>query len=109
MHDSRFFFRGKVVIYSILVLLAAGMLFSQASFAKRSGDDRSYFSGIIQVRPTDGLHGRWVIGGQDIVTEPGTEFDERDGLLAIGSCAKVEWRSGRLHEIDSEPLSDCPR
>jgi hypothetical protein len=53
------------------------------------------------------LQGEWVIGGRTFKTGAGTEFDEAEGRLTAGSCAKVEVRSGRVHEIDSEPMSDC--
>jgi hypothetical protein len=80
--------------------------------ASASGGDReknrSGFSGIVQSRPPDGLQGQWVIGGRTFVADAGTEFDQSDGDLAVGACAEVQVRNGRVHEIDSEPFHNCP-
>ena len=77
--------------------------------AKQGNDDkdREVFIGIIQSMPSSGLQGEWIIGGQTFLTIPGTEFDQTDGPLTVNGCAKVEFRNGEVHEIDSEPLSDC--
>ena len=75
--------------------------------AKDRDDNRTEFYGIIKARPKDTLQGEWVIGDRTVKTEPGTEFDETDGKLTVGSCAKVHLRNGKVHEIDSEPMSDC--
>lgn len=94
------------LVFTIAVLLAVA---PNPALARRGGDDgnRSEFYGIVQERPADGLHGEWVIGGETFVTEAGTEFDQYEGDLAVGSCAKVEVRYDRVHEIDSEPMRDC--
>jgi hypothetical protein len=47
------------------------------------------------------------IGGFAVTTNPATRFDQLDGPLAVGGCAKVDIRNGLVHEIDSEPLEDC--
>lgn len=94
----------------IVCLLAASMLLSAAgpSQARRGGDDsRSEFYGIVEERPQQGRQGVWTIGGHSFQADSRTEIDEADGPLAVGSCAKVEIRNGRVHEIDSEPLRDC--
>ena len=90
---------------AVIVLLAMPVTAS----AKRGDDDRDrrVFKGIIQSMPADGFHGEWIIGDYAITTVPGTEFDQDDGPLSVNGCAKVEFRNGVLHEIDSEPLSDC--
>jgi len=56
----------------------------------------------------DGRVGTWVIGGQSYQSDRSTELDESDGPLVVGACAHVDLRSGRVHEIDSEPASHCP-
>jgi hypothetical protein len=95
----------------IILALVATVSFSlvpDLSFARRGGDeDRVRYYGIIESKPTQGLHGDWVIGGRTVTTSPGTEFDQSEGALAIGGCAKVDFRNGRVHEIDTEPMRDC--
>jgi hypothetical protein len=94
----------------ILVLMAGFLLAStmDTALAKRGGDEsRSEFYGIVQVQPQNGRQGEWVIGGQVFMVDSGTEFDEAEGPLEVGSCAKVKIRKGRIHEIDSEPMKDC--
>lgn len=70
------------------------------------GRERLRFYGWVEVMPA-GLHGTWVIGGQQMTTTPQTQFDQADGPLRVGGCAKVEIRAGAVHEIDSEPDRDC--
>jgi len=99
-------------MHALLVVLAIALfqpLFVLPDSAQTKGrdDNRSEFYGIIQSRPKDTLQGEWVIGGRTINSEPDTEFDETEGKLTVGSCAKVDLRNGKVHEIDSEPMSDC--
>jgi hypothetical protein len=77
--------------------------------ARRDGDDdrRSEFTGIIQARPEGSLQGNWVIAGRAVTTDVRTEFDQSQGKLTVGNCAKVHLRDGRVHEIDSEPMGNC--
>ena len=97
----------------VLLALAAVVLLSVAApdmvLAGRGGDDfsRAEFYGIVQARPESGLHGQWIIGGRAVATGVGTEFDQTEGELAVGGCAKVHMRDGRVHEIDSEPMRNC--
>ncbi len=79
------------------------------ALSKRGGSDkhRSEFYGIVQARPLSGWQGEWVIGGRTFIADQRTEFDETEGPLIVGSCAKVHIRNGRIHEIDSEPMQDC--
>lgn len=91
----------------ICVLLLLAVFLSPAS-AKRGGDDiRSEFRGIVTEMPAGGFSGEWVIGGRVVLADPATEFDQAEGPLGIGGCAKVKIRNGRVHEIDSEPLNSC--
>ena len=104
MKSLRIQFSVLALICAIFVTLA---LISPV-LAKSGGDDvRSEFRGIVTQRPADTLAGYWVIGGQPVQADQATEFDQAEGPLDLGSCAKVKIRSGRVHEIDSEPLHDC--
>lgn len=69
-------------------------------------ENRVRFYGWIKAMP-DGLHGTWQVGGRTLNTGPGTDFDQTQGDLVVGGCAKVDIRGGMVHEIDSEPASDC--
>ena len=92
----------------LIALAVAGMGLGTATVEAKDGDrrDRIRFTGWVESMP-EGLHGTWVIGGQVVTTSPRTEFDEVDGPLQVGRCAKVDIRGGAVHEIDSEPASDC--
>jgi len=57
------------------------------------GDNRSAFYGIVQARPKTVLQGEWMIGGRTFTADAGTEFDQAEGDLRIGSCAKVDVRA----------------
>ena len=96
----------KSVFISLLVLF---VLTPMMIYAKRGSDDesRKIFIGVIQSIPSSGLQGEWIIGGQTFSTASGTEFDQTDGSLTVGGCAKAEFKNGVVHEIDSEPMSDC--
>ncbi|ADI85270.2 hypothetical protein KIP69_12155 [Geobacter sulfurreducens] len=101
---------GTAARITLAVMIAVVLGFGpDAALAKRGGrdDNRTEFYGIVQERPEQGLHGTWVIGGRTFTTDSRTEFDQSEGRLEVGSCAKVHIRSGRVHEIDSEPMSDC--
>ena len=95
----------KLVFISLLVLLLTPVLL----YAKggSEAEDRKTIIGIIHSMPSNGMHGDWTIGDYTISTVPGTEFDQTDGPLTADGCAKVKLRNGIVHEIDSEPLSDC--
>lgn len=76
--------------------------------AKRGGDQiRSTVYGVVEARP-ETLVGRWVIGGRVFIADGATEFDQSEGPLRVGTCAKVHLRDGFVHEIDSEPMRNCP-
>lgn len=96
---------GALAVTSALIPVVA----PDMALARRGGDDgnRSEFYGIVEERPENSLRGTWVIGGRTFTADAGTEFDQSEGPLRVGSCAKVEVRNGRVHEIDSEPLRDC--
>ncbi|MCC7248422.1 MAG: hypothetical protein IT473_07355 [Lysobacter sp.] len=89
-------------------------LFVGSAYARKSGRDeggrdeggRERYYGIVRSMP-EGRLGEWVIGSRRVVADRATEFDETEGRLAVGDCAKIDIRNGRVHEIDSEPASDC--
>ncbi len=69
-------------------------------------ENRTISYGLVDMMPA-GLQGTWTIDGRQFVTNPQTEYDQEDGRLIIGGCAKVDLRNGLVHEIDSEPIDDC--
>lgn len=77
------------------------------SSGKDDGRERVEFYGVIESRPVGALHGKWQIGGRSFTVNAATQFDQTEGDLAVGSCAKVELRDGQVHELDSEPRHDC--
>jgi hypothetical protein len=74
---------------------------------KDDGQECAEFYGMVESRPVDTLHGKWQIGGRSFTMTAATQFDQTEGDLTVGSCAKVELRDGQVHELDSEPLHDC--
>ena len=93
----------------VFVAAVACLGMAQIALAKsdKRFDGRTEFYGIIQEKPSTGFHGKWVIGGRAVISDSRTEFDQADGPLVVGGCAKVHIRNGRVHEIDSEPMHDC--
>jgi hypothetical protein len=65
------------------------------------------FLGIIQSMPAGGMQGVWRIGGRTFRAAPGTQFDQVEGPLVVGGCAKVDFSNRIVREIDSEPIRDC--
>ncbi|MDW7711215.1 MAG: hypothetical protein SCH98_12145 [Deferrisomatales bacterium] len=98
--------RVRSFLWVVLAAAAAAALLSPAVAGARDDRDRVRFYGWVESMP-EGLHGTWVIGGRQVVTGPGTRFDQTDGPLVVGGCAKVDVRGGAVHEIDSEPPEDC--
>lgn len=82
------------------------LVMPQTTMAKDVDQNRTRFYGWVESIP-EGLHGTWIIGGQKVATNPQTEFDQEDGPLIVGGCAKVDIRNNLVHEIDSEPPGDC--
>jgi hypothetical protein len=101
-----------VRIKTVAIALAAAFALIAAPddpLAKRNGDEhRSAYYGIVESRPVDRWEGPWVIGGRTFTADSETEFDRSEGPWNVGSCAKVHIRDGWVHEIDSEPIGDCP-
>jgi hypothetical protein len=101
---------GKNFALTALVLgftITAGLMTTATAVAKGGDEqDRFRFYGWVESMP-EGLYGTWVIDGIRVTTNPRTEFDQEDGPLMVGGCAKVDIRDGLVHEIDSEPAGDC--
>lgn len=102
MPHSRIFF--SAVATTCVLALFAGSVDARKSGRDEGGRERFY--GIVESMP-EGRTGEWIIGSRRFVADRATEFDETEGRLAVGQCAKVDIRNGRIHEIDSEPASDC--
>ncbi len=97
----------SIMVFMMSLAIAALLMTPETVAAKRDNDrDRIRFYGWVESMP-EGLRGTWIIGGQEVTTTPRTEFDQEEGLLKIGGCAKVDIRGGAVHEIDSEPAEDC--
>ena len=60
----------------------------------------SKYYGIIESRP-ETLQGEWVIRGRTFRTEAKTKFDQSEGPLRVGSCAKVRIRNDHVREISN--------
>lgn len=100
-------FRHKLVMGAmVLSLLLPTALSADTAMAKGKDTNRERFYGIIQSKPAR-LQGTWVIGGRTVITSRGTQFDQLDGPLVVGACAKVDIRNGSVHEINSEPARNC--
>lgn len=97
--------RNVFIMALALVALIFGMqLTMDASVAEAQNFK---VEGFVESMPNVGLEGTWVVGGQQFVTSPNTEFDEVDGPLVVGACVDVEVFGGMVREIDSEPPQDC--
>ncbi len=97
----------KVVMGTMALAILLPLTLSPADVMAKGGDkNRERFYGIVQSKPA-GLQGTWTIGGRTVTTVRGTQFDQLEGQLAVGVCAKVDIRNGKVHEIDSEPMRDC--
>lgn len=99
--------QGKICVNFLVSVLLVVLATPTLLEAKRDyRKDRVRFYGWVESMP-QGLHGTWIISGRMITTNPRTEFDQLEGLLRPGACVKVDIRSGNVHEIDSEPASNC--
>lgn len=106
---------GSLKVFAIaLACIVASQLVVPLNTAQakrgRDNESRSEFYGIVQSRPRNVLEGVWVVGGRGGRTfkvDAGTEINQTEGKLTVGSCVKVHIRNGRVHEIDSEPMHNC--
>lgn len=95
----------SVMTIALLLALLFGTLLTPSAVYAKDGD--IVHQGIVTAKPATGLRGTWVIGGQTFVTVARTQFDQVEGPLVVGACAKVKIRNGAVKEIDSEPARDC--
>jgi len=97
----------KVIVgATALALLLPLTLGPDVALAKGGNQNRERFYGIVQSKPA-GLQGTWKIGGRTVTASRGAQFDQSQGPLVVGACAKVDIRNGKVHEIDSEPMRNC--
>jgi len=94
---------GNLLAWALLLILSTPTLVDAKNDQHR---DRVRFYGWVESLP-QGLYGTWMISGRQITTNSRTEFDQFEGPLKTGACVKVDIRSGNVHEIDSEPTSNC--
>ncbi len=87
---------------SLVVLACAFFLLSMGGVAVADKE----FHGIIESRP-DGKVGTWVVAGRSVEVTAKTRLKEHHGPLKVGTCAEVEFREGKVKEIESEPLKKC--
>ena len=100
----------RATMIALVFTIALSIFVTTDTVLAKGGSDkenRSEFYGIVQMRPEKGSQGTWVIGNRAFTADAGTEFDQSEGQLTVGSCAKVHVRNGRVHEIDSEPIRNC--
>jgi hypothetical protein len=95
----------KFIIATLLLAFVCSTFLPANTVYAKDGD--IVHRGIIQQKPATGLQGTWKIGGKIFKTTARTQFDQLEGPLVKGACAKVKIRNGAVKEIDSEPLSDC--
>ena len=95
----------NVVVIAFVIALLLPMFTTIGTAQAKAGDQITI--GIVTVKPASGLRGTWVIGGKTFNATAKTEFDQVEGPLVIGACAKAKIRNGVLKEIDSEPARDC--
>jgi hypothetical protein len=98
------------VLGSLLLMGAMLLALNWQAQAAYADDDLKH-RGIITAMPASAdLLGEWTVGGRVFIADANTEFDQEEGQLAVGVCAKVAYRTTDAglvaEEIDSEP-ADC--
>ena len=93
-----------IIATLLLAFVCSTFLPANTAYAK---DGDVVHKGLVEKKPANGLQGTWKIGGKTFKTNARTQFDQVEGQLAVGVCAKVKIRNGAVKEIDSEPLGDC--
>ena len=94
----------------MLAVMTPFLIAPQVVHAKNGGNTPRY-TGLVQAKPASGFVGTWKIGGKSFVATSGTQIDQAEGQLRIGSCSKVKFQvvngQNQAVEIDSEPARDC--
>ena len=83
-----------------------GILLTAMAIAATAGAEDD-IHGILKSRP-QGVAGTWVIDGRAFVADRHTRLDESRGPLKVGVCVEAEYEDGRLEEIESQPIDQCP-
>ena len=94
-------------ITMLLLVFALLLPMAMAPSTAYAKDGDQVFRGLVQAKPATGLVGKWVIGGKSYTATAATQFEQLSGPLKVGACAKVKIRNSRVHEISSEPRTDC--
>lgn len=77
-----------IVVFAVMALLMITHQFAQAS-----EDHGSSVRGVVEAKPTVGRNGTWTIKGLKFEVDDHTKFEQENGLLAVGSCAKVQFKT----------------
>ncbi|MCB0114289.1 MAG: hypothetical protein KDD84_09375 [Caldilineaceae bacterium] len=105
----------KSLFSMVLAVMLFGVLFGLMGLQTgqaQAKDGDLIWRGVVEATPGDGQRiGNWTVGGEVFVANGSTEFDEEEGSLVVGACAKVKYIESDgakiAEEIDSEPATDC--
>ncbi|MDW8269857.1 MAG: DUF5666 domain-containing protein, partial [Anaerolineae bacterium] len=104
----RLFLAALALLVGLAVVLLTGPVGPAAADDR---DDLPTWRGWIESQPIGTNLGTWVVGGRAFQADSHTEFDQEEGPLVVGACAKVKYQTvngvDRAVEIDSEPPTDC--
>lgn len=101
-----------LAVLALLAGLAAAFLVAaDAQTVAAAKGDLPTWRGWVESRPSGTNVGTWVVGSRAFQADSSTEFNQEEGPLVVGACAKVKYQTAngvdRAVEIDSEPASDC--
>lgn len=105
----------RLLAYVVAVLLVAApdmVVAKSGDESHASGRPKIFYAiewnyyGLIVSRP-DTLQGDWVIGDRTFYPNAKTKFDQSEGALTVGSCAKVQVRNDRVRKIERRPQDNC--
>ena len=105
----------RLLAYAVIVLLVAVpdmVLAKNGDEIHPSGQPKTFYAiewnyyGLIVSRP-DALQGDWVIGDRTFYPNAKTKFDQSEGALTVGSCARVQVRNDRVRKIERRPQGNC--
>jgi hypothetical protein len=105
----------RLLAYAVVVFLVAApdmVVAKNGDGGHASGHPKTFYAiewkyyGLIVSRP-DALQGDWVIGDRTFYPNAKTKFDQSEGALTVGSCAKVQVRNDRVRKIERRPQENC--
>ncbi len=74
-------------------------------------DDGSKVRGVVDILPSSGLTGKWVIDGVEYLADDSTEFEQNDGPFVVGACVEIELHASGdpavIDEIETEDMGRC--